>query len=327
MPGDFDGLLTGVVVGVTNHGTTGPEAFSANVNDQPLVTGPVDLGQTTVATLSVPVEEFLAGASDADGLSGIANLASDVSDVTAAVVGADVEITILNGYSGPVTFSYDIVDAGSPAASTATTATLDVASLFQLVDSGATTTGPGGATIPVADDVIGGAGTNDIAVGTEDAEAVIYAPGVRDYAGIEAFSMLGGDDLVDLSAASTGFRIDMGAGDDRAIGGAGADTLDGGAGADTLTGGAGSDVFALTTGLDIADVITDYEAGSDRIDLSAVLTGSDNIDGQASYDAGTGLLTVLGDVAAQVSAAGGGIPASVEVIFEDASGAQTTAVI
>ncbi|MGI1663870.1 hypothetical protein ACRDNQ_16650 [Palleronia sp. KMU-117] len=327
VPGDFDGPLSGVVVGTTNHGTTGPEPFSVIVNDQPVVTGPVDLGQTAQTTLSVPVQEFLVNASDPDGLSGIANLVSDVPDVAASVVGGNVEITILNGYSGPVTFTYDVTDAGSPTAATATTASLDVASLFQLAESGNTTIGPGGATIPVADDVTGGAGTNDIAVGTDGAEAVIYEPGVRDYAGIEAFSMLGGDDLVDLSAASTGFRIDMGAGDDRAIGGAGADTLDGGAGADTLTGGAGADVFALTTGLDIADVITDYEAGIDRFDLSTVLTGSDGIDGRASFDSSTGELTVLGNVAAQVTAAGGGIPASVEVIFQDASGAQATAVI
>ena len=327
VPGDFDGPLTGTVIGTTNHGTSGPEPFSANVNDQPLVTGPVDLGQTNQVVLTVPVADFLVTASDPDGLSGISNLQSDVTEVTANVVGDSVQIEILAGYSGPVIFSFDIADAGSPTAVTGATATLEVAAEFQLVNSGATTTGPGGVTIPVVDDVTGGTGTNDIALGTDDAEAVIFEAGVRDYAGIDAFSMLDGDDLVDLSAAATGFRIDMGAGDDRAIGGAGADRLGGGAGADTLTGGAGADVFALTTGLDITDVITDYETGLDRFDLSALLTGSDGIDGRASFDSGTGALTVLGNVAAQVATAGGGIPSSVEVIFEDASGAQATAVI
>ena len=54
------------------------------------------------------------------------------------------------------------------------------------------------------------------------------------------------------------------AGNDYLLGGGGADTLDGGAGDDFLIGGAGADDFVFTGGL---DVITDFEAGIDSIEL------------------------------------------------------------
>lgn len=318
VPGDFSGPLTGTVVAESNHGTSPPVSFVANINDQPEITGPVDLGTTAQTALIVPVADLLATSSDPDGLAGISNLVSDTADVSAVINGANVEITVLNAYSGPVNFTYDVSDAGTPVAVAEASATLDVTAETQLVASASMITGPDGTLIPIVEDASGGAGPSDTALGTGAGEAVVVAPGVRDYAGIEGFAMLDGNDLVDLSAATTGFAVDLGAGDDAVIGGQGADTL---------TGGAGSDSFGLGVALDITDVITDYESGIDQIDLSTVLTGSDTLDGRVSYDSGTGDLSVLGDVSAQIAASGGGIPASVEVIFENASGAQVTAVI
>jgi hypothetical protein len=81
--------------------------------------------------------------------------------------------------------------------------------------------------------------------------------------------------------------IDGFGGDDVLIGGGGVDTLTGGAGddmliggmlsgddgeIDTLTGGAGEDIFILQ-GNDSLDVITDFNAQDDRLDLTALLTG------------------------------------------------------
>lgn len=58
-----------------------------------------------------------------------------------------------------------------------------------------------------------------------------------------------------------------GDGDDTLDGGMGADILMDGAGSDTLTGGWGADVFVFTKD-GVRDVITDFDAGEDRIDLS-----------------------------------------------------------
>ena len=52
---------------------------------------------------------------------------------------------------------------------------------------------------------------------------------------------------------------------DRLFGHEGNDTLNGGAGNDTMSGGEGADVFVWNGG---RDVITDFENGDDRIDLS-----------------------------------------------------------
>jgi Ca2+-binding RTX toxin-like protein len=66
-----------------------------------------------------------------------------------------------------------------------------------------------------------------------------------------------GDDLLSVTSTSGGL----------ANGGAGDDVLLDGAGADTLTGGAGADLFVMTAD-STRDLITDFDPGVDRIDLS-----------------------------------------------------------
>jgi Ca2+-binding RTX toxin-like protein len=67
-----------------------------------------------------------------------------------------------------------------------------------------------------------------------------------------------------------------GAGNDTMNGGAGRDVLTGGAGVDSLYGGAGDDIFDYNAvsespvGFGNRDAIFDFEAGSDRIDLSGI---------------------------------------------------------
>ena len=58
------------------------------------------------------------------------------------------------------------------------------------------------------------------------------------------------------------------AGDDTLVGGAGQDILLDGAGLDQMTGGPGQDIFVLAADGQL-DVITDFEPGTDRLDLSA----------------------------------------------------------
>jgi serralysin len=61
--------------------------------------------------------------------------------------------------------------------------------------------------------------------------------------------------------------INGSSGNDTLNAGAGDDVLTDGAGRDTLIGGGGADIFVLAAD-DQADVITDFEVGADRIDLS-----------------------------------------------------------
>ncbi|MGB2595314.1 MAG: M10 family metallopeptidase C-terminal domain-containing protein, partial [Pseudolabrys sp.] len=72
---------------------------------------------------------------------------------------------------------------------------------------------------------------------------------------------------------------------DTLIGGPQNDTFIGGGGGDTMKGGGGSDAFVFKTVTDSQpgtghfDTITDFTAGTDRIDLSAIV-GASNVQGQ-----------------------------------------------
>ena len=103
--------------------------------------------------------------------------------------------------------------------------------------------------------------------------------------GGETYNTYGGHDIV--FAGEGDDTINGGSGNDWLVGGEGADTIDGGAdaddiyggegddtitggtGDDTLTGGAGADTFVFNSG-DGSDSITDFENGTDTIDLSAI---------------------------------------------------------
>lgn len=106
--------------------------------------------------------------------------------------------------------------------------------------------------------------------------------------------MLFGNDAANLLASGDGA--------DSLDGGAGNDTLIGGRGTDTLTGGAGADTFRFDTIADSQagvgrDLITDFEKGSDLIDLSAIdasrfigtgfFSGRDGEVRYAAFDGGT----------------------------------------
>ncbi|MFC2970460.1 M10 family metallopeptidase C-terminal domain-containing protein [Acidimangrovimonas pyrenivorans] len=78
---------------------------------------------------------------------------------------------------------------------------------------------------------------------------------------------LGGAGADTLTGGAGADLLAGGAGDDRLVGQGGDDILVGGAGSDTLTGGAGADTFVFA-GDGGRDVVTDFTAGEDRLDLS-----------------------------------------------------------
>ena len=85
------------------------------------------------------------------------------------------------------------------------------------------------------------------------------------------------------------------AGHDKLNGGIGNDVLWGGAGNDTLTGDAGSDVFVFKRADGAAkNLITDFELGTDKIDLSGMGYTS-FADVQAHLSTGTGGFALISD--------------------------------
>lgn len=94
--------------------------------------------------------------------------------------------------------------------------------------------------------------------------------------GAGADTVLGDTGLDLLSGGADNDSLDGGIGADTMDGGEGNDVLNGGAfGKDVITGGLGADRFVYATASDsfataAADVITDFEVGIDRIDISAL---------------------------------------------------------
>jgi len=76
-----------------------------------------------------------------------------------------------------------------------------------------------------------------------------------------------GNDFLDGGGGDD--RIDGGAGNDTLKGGTGNDTLIGGAGNDTMDGGSGNDIFLFNSNHFGADIISDFNDGSDKIQLTA----------------------------------------------------------
>jgi len=133
------------------------------------------------------------------------------------------------------------------------------------------------------DTLLGGAG-NDALSGEEDNDTLDGGLGHDLLSGDAGDDLLLGDFGNDtLRGGASNDTLFGGAGDDSLDGVTGNDALDGGAGNDTLlgnagrdllTGGLGADVFMFTVAAQstrsFVDTITDFTAGSDRIDLAGM---------------------------------------------------------
>ena len=105
-----------------------------------------------------------------------------------------------------------------------------------------------------------------------------------------------GDGLDVILTSAGDDIIDGGMGDDTLNGGAGADILIGGGGDDLMTGGEGADLFVIDAAdfeTSTGDIITDFEVGLDRLELSG-FTGMPDAESLNINIAPGGLLLDLG---------------------------------
>ncbi|WP_427450981.1 calcium-binding protein [Litorimonas sp. WD9-15] len=160
------------------------------------------------------------------------------------------------------------------------------------------------------DDTLGGGSGNDTLSGDDGDDFIQGGLGDDSLSGGDGADRLNGGSGNDILDGGTGDDILLGGGrDDSLTGGegddllngqSGNDTLNGGAGQDTLTGGAGADVFVASQGNGV-DIITDFEDGTDMIDLSdfteaeiqGALDGAFVLDGNLILALGGGVAVVL----------------------------------
>lgn len=124
------------------------------------------------------------------------------------------------------------------------------------------------------DNVLTGSTGNDILYGLAGNDALRGLEGDDQLFGGAGDDQLRGDAGNDrLDGGDGNDQLLGGEGDDVLLGGAGNDLFEGGLGMDTMTGGAGADIFRFRPA-DVAaggrDVITDFQRGTDKIDLSLI---------------------------------------------------------
>lgn len=128
-----------------------------------------------------------------------------------------------------------------------------------------------------SDTVFGGYGTDQVTGGNGDDWLYGYGVPPKGTSPFAAAYLAESDKADTLDGGNGNDHLWGGGGYDVLRGGKGNDHLDGGMGKDTMTGGAGADVFSFGTlsaqakvpHFDQDDVITDFQDGVDRLDISA----------------------------------------------------------
>lgn len=119
-------------------------------------------------------------------------------------------------------------------------------------------------------------GATEWHINTDEAEVLDYDEEFNSepYYTADAYRASDHDPLVvGLNLTTPGAEINGTADRDNLTGTDGNDVITGFQGRDILTGGDGSDIFAYNSIVDAVDIITDFEVGSDKVDLAAVLNG------------------------------------------------------
>ena len=137
------------------------------------------------------------------------------------------------------------------------------------------------------DDTLIGMGGQDQFHGGDGSDTVSYAgmtSGVTVDLNTISFQFINGstqqwlDSIENVTGSAFADKLTGNAGANALNGGAGNDLLTGGLGHDMLTGGAGNDIFDFNSvgespvGAGLRDIITDFQSGQDKIDLSSIDT-------------------------------------------------------
>ncbi|HEV8035506.1 M10 family metallopeptidase C-terminal domain-containing protein, partial [Yoonia sp.] len=174
------------------------------------------------------------------------------------------------------------------------------------------------------DDIFGGAGNdmidtgsnNDVADGNSGNDTIITSGGTNTFYGSSGNDQItGGTGADTIFGGSGNDQIAGGGGNDTLFGGRGNDIIDGGSGSDTITGGLGQDTMTGGSGADVfifnaisdswannRDIITDFETGTDHIDLRMIdanlaLAGNQSF----TFNAGGAPTNTAGEIWATVS--------------------------
>ena len=164
-------------------------------------------------------------------------------------------------------------------------------------------------------DTLRGGLNNDLITGGDGEDNIAGGLGNDTMAGNDGDDAMFGQGGNDVFNGGEGEDyIHGGAGVDALTGANGDDTLVGGAGADTLTGGNGADVFLFQnfaqSPVGDVDTITDFEVGTDLIDVTALVPG------QIAFG-GTGAASANGTAELLIREPGGGPDT---VVFVDVNG-------
>ncbi|MEM9136572.1 MAG: calcium-binding protein, partial [Cyanobacteria bacterium P01_F01_bin.42] len=122
-----------------------------------------------------------------------------------------------------------------------------------------------------SDSILGGSG-DDVAAGGSGNDLIEGGEGDDRLNGNAGDDTVSGDTGSDTLKGGSGNDLILGEfGSDILVGGSGDDVLIGGVNQDTMTGGAGSDTFLYRNDRHGVDLITDFEAGVDLFDLTALV--------------------------------------------------------
>ncbi|GGE78081.1 S8 family serine peptidase [Sphingomonas prati] len=189
--------------------------------------------------------------------------------------------------TGTFTSGFDTIDGGI-GNDTASYASATGGVTVSLALAGLQQTGAGGPDLLTSIENLSGSAFNDVLTGNDAANTLTGGAGTDTLnGGLGTDTLSGGDGDDALYGNQGNDTLDGGIGNDSLFGGQGSDTLNGGDGndllqggllSDRMTGGAGADTFRYAVAGDspsaTADVITDFQTGVDKIDLSTVNTSA-----------------------------------------------------